>query len=72
MGLFKKDAKEYLAEIAKKTSSDIPAEVIKLAESRWTAKTAKNWAEADRLRAEIDRAGFTVKDGKDGFRLIRK
>ena len=72
LGLFKKDAKEYLAEIAKKTSSDIPAEVIKLAESRWTAKTAKNWAEADRLRAEIDRAGFTVKDGKDGFRLIRK
>ena len=73
LGLFKKDAAEYLAEVAAKAPVvEIPAEVKSLAEERWQAKKAKNWADADRLRSEIDKLGYTVKDGKDGYEIIKK
>lgn len=73
LGLFKKDAAAYLAEVeAKSGSAEIPAEVKELAEKRWQAKKQKNWAEADALRAEIDKLGFTVKDGKDGYEVTEK
>ncbi len=71
LGLFKKDAKAYLQEVAAK-SDDVPQEVCSLAERRWQAKLAKNWAEADALRAQIDALGYTVKDGKDGYTIAKK
>ncbi len=72
LGLFVKDAAEYLAEVAKKNPVEIPAEVAALAEKRWQAKQAKNWAEADGLRGELDALGYTVKDGKDDYTIIKK
>ncbi len=73
LGLFKKQPAEYLAEVALKSpSDDIPAEVKELAELRWQAKKAKNWAEADALRARIDGAGYIVKDGKEGYEIAKK
>ena len=48
---------------------DAPEEVIALAQQRWEAKQAKNWAKADELRDAILTAGWTVKDSKDGFDL---
>jgi len=73
LGLFKKDAATYLAEVeAKSAKDDIPAEVKELAEKRWQAKQNKNWAEADALRAEIDALGYAVKDAKDGYQIIKK
>lgn len=74
LGLFKKDAAEYLAEVEKKsqTESGVPDEVQALAEKRWQAKKERNWAEADELRAEIDRLGYTVKDSKEGYTIIKK
>ena len=72
LGLFVKDAAEYLAEVAKKNPVEIPAEVAALAEKRWQAKQAKNWAEADGLRGELDALGYNVKDGKDGYTIIKK
>lgn len=42
--------------------SDIPAEVKELVAQRKAAKEAKNWAESDRLRAEIEAKGFTLMD----------
>lgn len=74
LGLFKKDAAEYLAEVEKKAQSEggVPDEVKALAEKRWQAKKDRNWAEADSLRAEIDKLGYTVKDGKDGYDIIKK
>ena len=50
-------------------SVTIPAEVTALAEKRWAAKQAKDWAAADALRAEITAAGWTMKDRKDGYDL---
>ena len=52
--------------------SEAPAEVAALAEQRWQAKLDKNWAEADRLRDEVQAAGWEIKDGQDGFELIAR
>ena len=49
-----------------------PAEIVELANQRATAKSNKDWAAADALRAQIDGAGWTVIDTKDGFKLIKK
>jgi cysteinyl-tRNA synthetase len=72
LGLFKKDADEYLKEVASKNVSEIPEEVTTLASQRWQAKKDKNWALADQLRAKIDTLGYSVKDSKDGYEIIKK
>lgn len=73
LGLFKKDAAAYLAEVEKKAKDGGVPEVVKaLAEKRWQAKKDRNWAEADILRTRIDGLGYTVKDGKDGYEIIKK
>ncbi len=76
LGLFKKNADDYLKEVAaknpEKAETEIPAEVAALAQKRWTAKLSKSWAEADALRAEIDKLGYTVKDSKDGYTVSKK
>ena len=46
-----------------------PDVVRDLAERRAAARTAKDFAEADRLRAEIEAAGWRVIDGPSGWSL---
>jgi cysteinyl-tRNA synthetase len=46
-----------------------PAAVASLAARRWEAKRARDFAAADRLRAEIAAAGWSMQDAKDGYRL---
>ncbi|HET7536348.1 MAG TPA: cysteine--tRNA ligase [Candidatus Didemnitutus sp.] len=46
-----------------------PAEVTALADKRWAAKQAKDWGAADALRKEIAAAGWSMLDGKDGYKL---
>ncbi|MDE6441505.1 MAG: cysteine--tRNA ligase [Clostridia bacterium] len=72
LGIFKKDAKEYFAEVNKKHPEEISDEAKKLAEERWQAKKDKNWAQADALRLKLDELGYTVKDSKDGYTLSKK
>ena len=50
----------------------IPAEVLALVEQRQAARTAKNWAESDRLRDAIAELGWIVKDTKDGAKLTAR
>ncbi len=50
---------------------NVPATVAKIAEDRWAAKAAKNWAEADRLRAELAKLGWKSLDRKDGYTLAK-
>ena len=70
LGLFRKECKDYLTEVARKNpAGDIPEEVKELAEKRWQAKLAKNWAVADELRAKLDSLGYNVKDSKEGYIL---
>ena len=52
--------------------NDIPQEIKDLAEKRWQAKLAKDWAIADSLRAELDQKGFLIKDSKEGYEIIKK
>jgi cysteinyl-tRNA synthetase len=47
----------------------VPAAVQALADQRWAAKAARDFARADALRAEIAQAGWTMLDRKDGFSL---
>jgi cysteinyl-tRNA synthetase len=49
-----------------------PAEIVALAESRATAKANKDWATADALRAEIENAGWSVLDGRDGYKIVKR
>jgi cysteinyl-tRNA synthetase len=53
-------------------AQDAPAAVRELAERRWQAKQAREWAEADRLRGEVSALGWEIKDGKDGYALSPK
>jgi cysteinyl-tRNA synthetase len=46
-----------------------PEEVLELAQARERARAQREFAEADRLRAEIERLGWTVRDGAEGFEL---
>jgi cysteinyl-tRNA synthetase len=51
-------------------SHDPPAEVLQLAERREAARAERNFAEADRLRDEIESSGWRVRDVADGFQLV--
>lgn len=59
-------------ELTEEKKSDIPANIMALAEQRLQAKKDKNYSEADRLRNEIDTAGYNIKDTKDGFEITAK
>jgi cysteinyl-tRNA synthetase len=50
----------------------VPEGLIALAEQRMAARAAREFAEADRLRGEIDAAGWEVRDVPDGFQLVPK
>lgn len=69
LGLFKKDAREYLQTYAKK--EDVPAEVKAVAEERKAARAEKNWAKSDELRDKLKTLGYAVKDSKDGYELTK-
>ncbi len=53
-------------------TADAPAEVADLAQRRQQARADRDFGEADRLRAEIESAGWIVRDVDDGFRLVPK
>ena len=59
-----------LAEVAEAA----PADVIDLAERRSAARSAGDFAEADRLRSEVESAGWELRDvGEEpGYRLVRR
>ena len=50
-------------------STEIPISATTLAEKRWAAKQAKDFATADALRKELAAAGWAMLDGKDGYKL---
>lgn len=53
-------------------SETAPAEIIALADARAAAKSARDWARADELRAQIDAAGWAVIDTRDGTKIVKK
>jgi len=58
--------------LAQAKADKIPTEIKKLAEARWRARAKKDWAEADKLRQQIEQAGWQMEDGKDDYKLKKK
>ena len=52
--------------------SEAPVAVEQLARRRLEARAAGDFAEADRLRADIEAAGWEVRDESGGYRLVPK
>jgi cysteinyl-tRNA synthetase len=71
LGLFTKPAAEYVAWFDAKNAEDIPADVKAVAEERWTARTNRDWAKSDELRAKLTEMGYAVKDSKTGYELTK-
>ncbi len=69
LGLQFIDRANKLVDLEKESA---PAEIIALADERAAAKANKNWSTADALRQQIDALGWTVLDGKDGYKIIKK
>lgn len=55
-----------------KAEEAVPAEVTALAEARAAARKEKNWAESDRLRDEITKLGYTIKDAPGNVWQLQK
>jgi len=49
--------------------AEAPADIRALAEKRWAAKQAKDFAAADALRKDLTAAGWSMLDRKDGYSL---
>ncbi len=56
--------------LAEPEKAAAPQEVVDLAQQRWEAKQAKDWAAADSLRDQVTAAGWQIKDAPDGFELL--
>ena len=50
---------------------DVPQDVLALCEERKAAKASRDWAKADKLRANIAAMGYTVTDTKEGYKVAK-
>ena len=71
LGFFYQNANEYVEWFRDKNAVEIPADVKAIAEERWAARTARDWAKSDELRAKLAEMGYAVKDSKTGYELIK-
>jgi cysteinyl-tRNA synthetase len=51
-------------------AQEAPSEIVALARRRQEARDARDFDEADRLRSEIEAAGWEARDVADGFQLV--
>ena len=56
----------------KQKVSEIPSEIIELAEKRKQAREDKNWEESDKIRDEIKSKGYIIKDSKEGYEIVKQ
>ncbi|NBR72527.1 MAG: hypothetical protein EBT75_10655 [Proteobacteria bacterium] len=59
-------------EPAYEKNEEPPDEIRSLGEAREAARKAKDWKESDRLRDELAKSGWEVRDGAGSWRLVRK
>ena len=52
--------------------TDIPQELLEKLEQRAQARKEKNWALSDKLRDEINQAGYDIKDSPEGSTLVKR
>ena len=70
LGLFSRTPEEYEGLFAKEESG-VPEDVKAIAEERWAARQARDWAKSDELRAKLADLGYAVKDSKTGYELTK-
>jgi cysteinyl-tRNA synthetase len=67
LGILQDDPEEYLRSGVPAEEGGLTDEVIEaMIQARIDARTAKNWAEADRIRDELQAAGIILEDGPQG------
>ena len=66
LGLFTKDANDFVTNYQKTHAEDVPEEITNLANQMQQARLNKDYQTADALRAEIISKGYTVMISKDG------
>ncbi|MCL5734418.1 MAG: hypothetical protein M1274_02335, partial [Actinobacteria bacterium] len=49
----------------------VPADILAMAEERRRARTAKDFARADDLRAALNERGYEVRDVLGGFKIVK-
>ena len=64
--------KEHANKLHELESETAPENIQEMAQKRIEAKKSRDFATADELRNQIDRAGWTVMDTVDGFKLVKK
>jgi len=62
-----KRTNEYLKKKNKK--SDVPKEIVDLANKRMQAKSKKDFAAADQIRKQIEKRGYNIVDTKEGYEI---
>ncbi len=55
-----------------RSKSKIPEEIIELSNKREELRQEKRWSEADKIRKQIEEAGFTIEDFPDGVKISQK
>ena len=62
-----------LSQAAPKESGgeDIPDEIKRIAEERFIARQSKDFKKADELRVKLQSLGYSVKDSKQGYEIVK-
>ena len=66
LGILGQEPQAWLSRAGTAVEDDVTAEIEAMVQARFEARANRNWAEADRLRAELAARGVEVTDGKDG------
>jgi cysteinyl-tRNA synthetase len=66
LGILQDDPEQYLRSGAGEAEGLSDAEIESLIQQRLDARKEKNWAEADRIRDELQEAGILLEDGSQG------
>jgi len=61
-----------LARIQEAEAVEVPAQIQQLLDQRQAAREKQAWAEADKLRQQIEAAGFQVIDEESGEQRVKK
>ncbi|MCS7170638.1 MAG: hypothetical protein NZ949_08470, partial [Candidatus Kapabacteria bacterium] len=59
-------------DIAPRPQEEIPEDIRRLAELRWQLRLQRRYAESDTIRQQIQQAGYTIKDLRDGYVIERR
>ena len=63
---FLNDANLILGIFDPKKRADIPAEIISLTNKREQLRKSRNWKDADKIRSEVEKMGYTIEDAESG------